>query len=72
MKRLVMPEEALRGSGQGGTPPVFAYQGETKDLQENGLHQGETKELAGARAKVGRRARVWGVPKWHKSSVPSA
>jgi hypothetical protein len=25
MERLVMLEEAPRGSGQGGTPPVFAY-----------------------------------------------
>ncbi len=72
MERLVMPEGALRGSGQGGTPPVFPYVGETKDLQENGLHEGETKGLAGARAKKGRRTRRWGVLKWHKSNVPSA
>ena len=46
--------------------------GERKDLRENGLHQGETKELEGAMAKERRMARVWGVPKWHKSSVPAA
>jgi len=65
MERLIM----LEG---GGIPPYFAYQGETKELRENGLHQGETKELGGERAKARRRARWWGVPKWHKSSVPSA
>ena len=65
MERLVIAEE-------GGTPPCFAYVGEIKDLRENGLHQGETKELAGARAKAGRRTRGWDDPKWHKSSVPSA
>ena len=32
-------------------PHVFAYVGETKGLRENGLHQGETKELANAKAK---------------------
>jgi len=44
MERLVIPEG-------GGYPPVFAYVGETKGLRENGLHQGETKELARAEAK---------------------
>jgi hypothetical protein len=38
MERLIM----LEG---GGVPTYFAYQGETKGLRENGLHQGETKEL---------------------------
>ena len=50
-------KEAPEGTPQ---PRVFAYvpfangalgKGETKGLRENGLHQGETKELAGARAK---------------------
>ena len=54
--------------------------GETKDLAADlevsfaniALGRWETKELAGAAAKERQRARVWGVPKWHKSSVPSA
>ena len=65
MERLVM----LEG---GGVPPYFAYQGETKGLRENGLHQGETKGLVGERTKERRKATWWGVPKWHKSRVPSA
>ena len=28
-----------------GTPSCFSYQWETKDLQENGVYQGETKDL---------------------------
>jgi hypothetical protein len=45
-------------------PPVFAYVGETKELRENGLHQGEIKELAVGKAekkqtKVGKA--VWNV-----------
>jgi hypothetical protein len=37
-------------------PPVFAYVGETKGLRANGLHQGETKELAVAKAKKKQRS----------------
>jgi len=44
MERLVIPEE-------GGIPRVFADVGETKGLRENGLHQGETKDLAREKAK---------------------
>ncbi len=51
MERLVIPEE-------GGYPPVFAYVGETKGLRENGLHQGETKDLAGEKAKEKQRETV--------------
>ena len=36
---------------RGGYPPVFADVGETKGLRENGLHQGETKDLAREKAK---------------------
>jgi len=31
----------------GGYPPVFSYQGETKDLRENGLYQGDALDLVG-------------------------
>jgi len=44
MERLVIPEE-------GGIPRVFADVGETKGLRENGLHQGETLDLAEEKAK---------------------
>ena len=37
MERMVMRE--------GGTPPCFSYQGETKDLQAESLYQGEIKDL---------------------------
>jgi hypothetical protein len=68
MGRLIMLEEALRGFGQGGYTPLFSYQGETKGLRENGLYQGETKDLGENSVRM----REWGVPKWHKSRVPSA
>jgi len=48
-------------------PPVFAYVGETKGLQENFLDVGETKELG--EFSVG--MRFPDDPKWHKSSVPA-
>jgi len=40
-----------------GYPPLFLYQRETKDLRENGLHQGDALDLGGIGAKVGRRFR---------------
>ena len=33
-------------------PPVFSYEGETKGLRENGLHEGERKELGAILVKV--------------------
>jgi hypothetical protein len=33
-------------AGRGEYPPVFSYQGETKELRENGRYEGELKDLA--------------------------
>ena len=60
MERLVM-------AGEGGIPPYFAYQGETKGLRENGLHEGETKEL-GEKNVQSRKLKVQSGKKREKSS----
>lgn len=38
-------------AGRGAFPPVFSYQGETKELRKNGLYQGDALDLARGKAK---------------------
>ena len=62
MERFIM----LEG---GGIPPVFAYQGETKELRENFVDVGETKHLADEEAKKRQKTGMSDSPKWHNSRV---